>query len=106
MRRAALLGALLLAACAAPPPSAPEGPLFDGQPLSHWLQEVKDLHPDRRNAALRALTYYGADAAPAIPDVIRSFERNEYSESRAAEVLRAVGRPGLDAAEAAMFHPS
>jgi hypothetical protein len=102
--------ALLLAGCAAPPPPASpplEGPLYDGKPLSFYLQEVKDLNPDRRDRAAWALSYFGEAAAPAIPDLIATLAyRGIAGTGGAPDALLSIGPAALTAVEAAMFAPS
>lgn len=104
MRRAAALLLLpLLAACASAP-AKPEGPLYDGKPLSFYLEEIRDLNPGRRDAAAGALGYFGPAAAPAIPDLIATLGLPGISGmGQAPDALVAIGPASLPAVEKALF---
>jgi HEAT repeat protein len=102
-RAAALLLLPLLAACASSAPPKPEGPLYDGKPLSFYLEEIRDLSPSRRDAAAGALGYFGPAAAPAIPDLIATIEYPGISGmGQAPDALVAIGPAALPALEKAL----
>jgi hypothetical protein len=100
VRRVALL-LVLLAGCAAPVPAPDPGPRYKGNPLSHWLAEVRDLSPSRKEDAATALRYFGEAAAPAIPDLIAAL-RYDDCEDEARHALDAIGPACLPAVLGAM----
>lgn len=105
---AALIAGMLLAACASasPPPVEPEGRLYDGKPLSYWLEEVRDLSPPRSAAAARALSFFGEGAAPAIPELIRGLAFADSGDCGACrDALVAIGALALPPMEAALQGP-
>jgi HEAT repeat protein len=52
----------------------PKEPEFEGRPLSSWVQDLKGLAPQTRNAAAYAISGMGAEAKSAVPALIEALK--------------------------------
>jgi HEAT repeat protein len=69
-----------------------------GQPVSHWVEALKDPDPGKRKQAVRALGHVGAaDSAtiPAVTDALK--DSNARVRAEAALALLNIGPPAKDA---------
>jgi HEAT repeat protein len=92
--RGRLLLVLLAAGCAST--GAPDVPVYDGKPLSHWVRELHDLNPTRSEEAGKAIWWFGPAA---VPHLRRALDSDQVATRRnAATALRNVAVRHPDAA--------
>jgi HEAT repeat protein len=94
MRFVVLVGLILFASgCAKSEPL-----LSHGQPVSHWLEALKDPNPQARKKAVTALGHVGAADPSAIPAVIGAVK--DPDPAVRAEAVLALLNIGPDAKDA------
>ena len=102
--RVALILAVLAAGCASGGPSSGAAPapsrepLYDGEPISHWVGRLHDLNEARSDGAVAPLASFCALAVPHLADGLRS--ERDHVRANAAHALYNIalaspGTPGI-----------
>jgi len=75
-------------------------PEFDGRPLSAWIQDLKALAPQTRNAAAYAISGMGPAGAPAVPALVEVLQNPDEVPAVRFPVCVALREIGPGAREA------
>ncbi len=79
--------------------NVPKDRYFKGQPVSHWLESVRNADPKTRQTAAEVLGNVGASDPAVVPALIEAI-KDKNPKVRAAAVL-SLSKIGPDAADAA-----
>ena len=90
--------ALCLTSIASAQGPAGKEPVADGRTLSQWIEELKGLAPQTRNAAAYEISGMGPAAAPAVPALIAALDDPEASVRFPVTVALGEIGPGAKAA--------
>jgi HEAT repeat protein len=90
--------ALCLTSIASAQGTAGKEPVADGRTLSQWVEELKALAPQTRNAAAYEISGMGPAAAPAVPALIAALDDPEASVRFPVTVALGEIGPGAKAA--------
>jgi HEAT repeat protein len=90
--------ALCLTSIASAQGTAGKEPVADGRTLSQWIEELKGLAPQTRNAAAYEISGMGPAAAPAVPALIAALDDPEASVRFPVTVALGEIGPGAKAA--------
>jgi HEAT repeat protein len=108
-------GVAWLTGCAPQPPA----PQIRGRPAEDWIRQLDEDNEFHRCEAARALGQSGADAAPAVPALIRTLKSRKHltrpyaggiftfgdqAPGEAREALVSIGPPAVPALRAALRH--
>ena len=90
--------ALCLTSIASAQGTAGKEPVADGRTLSQWIEELKGVAPQTRNAAAYEISGMGPAAAPAVPALIAALDDPEASVRFPVTVALGEIGPGAKAA--------